>query len=1790
MRNIISRFFFTLLALTLGFGQMWGATSAAAGTYETAKPSSGGKALDMSGGSNTVFVYRPKTGGNSSFNTSDPIGIKTTGNANGVAFYISTSMKFYATLNQKKESKNKSCDVKVYQITESLLSTIAGATSSQLSSDPSGLTDTELTDYKKTVSYSSNADADPINSAEVTLPAGYYYVLAVESDGNAMYWYSITLSAASATAPTITAPTTDQSATYTVGDVISALEVTATGSPAPTYQWYSNTSASTTGATSLGSGAQTASYTPDNSAASDLYYYCVATNSAGSATSPYFHVTINTPSTPTHDITYTNTKGADNSANPTEYYEGVGVASFEPLTDVADFHFTGWSPASIADDATTDQTIDAQWVPSYNVTFSAGEGSGAIPDAFQKWEGATFELPAQGSLTHATKVFDGWKANGAGENLAAGSTYNMGSADVEFVAQWKKVPVTIFHWKSNTGTVTMDAANGTTTGGTTTLRTTDSGKSWGNESVTYNASVAADMKGETSGKELKPGGNANYLELTLTSGSFQEGDVIYVTGYNNWAFLTSAEGIASVTEFDVANVATGSSKSDAVTGSATIPAGIDAATIYARRANGSSSAIAAIKVTRILKDIVSTVNTLTDAKVNGSSISAANLATLVSDHSLALSDAEASAPTITFNKHTVITYDDASTKTTDTPIEVVASDNGAGKWTASTTIDAVTYTVTLDIAAGHSVIYDANGGSGTMTDANVYAENEEVTVLENTFTAPAANQKFNGWSSSPSVTISAGKFNMPASDVTLSAQWKEFFTITYMDGTTPLGTEDVFVGDAPVGLSPAPTKPLSSFEGWKDELDADVDVTTLTAAATVYAKWNKAYATSYDMEAYAVSDGATLATLLENLTAANYAYTNVNSIDNGHTHNYIYDGMKYKTNDGNISFNVVAGKLVIVKTGNLPTGGAEMYVNGVADPTVFTSANEAEETHKNNYFYSAVEALYRLDMNGSKGTCILKAITITDPFTVSFEAHGDANPGDLLGQPSVTLPTPTNGSASFLGWFDAETGGNKIGDAGASYTPTADITLHAQWETVSTAARLASIIFSSAAGTLSPAFDPEVVNYTYTMPYPTADVPTIVSATSVNANAQAPVIDAQAAAWNETAIIRGVAQSGDSKAYNITMKLAPKDGVSIIKVATTGGTDKTVTGLYAGDGDVNLSSSTKMDNGKYIGFTLAGTTLQVGDQINVHTTTAANTGGSHIIFYDNMTDKNELYETGEIGVAGDNIFTINAAMVGQATAYVYRSNADDAHKWNGYVDFIEVLRPMNPLLKSVTVAGVVGTPVGTTVTLEVPFTTPATAFDAITYDWISNDDAWTAAHTPVAANAWEFGVANTVTFTDKDGDASVYTITVNKAAASTDATLSALTVNGNAVALVSGQFTYDVELPHGTSVAPTVVATANHIAAVATVDPCTLTGATITVVPESGAGDQKVYTLNFTINPWEEVVIWDGSTMTEVAASPGALGMAWEVNNYGSINNYNATCGEKAYTKYLPSSGTAPGRYVALTVPAGYMAKFYIVVATHSDGDERGMFIGSNLVKDPDATSVLELSNNNRAIAVAGMSEIVGAGTYYINANASIDFYEIRVLLRKGYVRDDSWMAPGELGTVCYPEGLVATGGDIYELVGKNDIGKIVFSTVPNNEMEPGVPYLFQATSNRMVFYATDATPAAGPDNSGAMKGTFGDLDLTELENVYYFAGHALWSCSDITSLEVKANRAWVVLDDNVPTVGASPAPGRRYITMDVHGNNAPTGMDELNAAEAPVKMIIDGKMFILRGEKLYNANGQLVK
>ena len=189
-------------------------------------------------------------------------------------------------------------------------------------------------------------------------------------------------------------------------------------------------------------------------------------------------------------------------------------------------------------------------------------------------------------------------------------------------------------------------------------------------------------------------------------------------------------------------------------------------------------------------------------------------------------------------------------------------------------------------------------------------------------------------------------------------------------------------------------------------------------------------------------------------------------------------------------------------------------------------------------------------------------------------------------------------------------------------------------------------------------------------------------------------------------------------------------------------------------------------------------------------------------------------------------------------------------------------------------------------------------------------------------------------------------------------------------------------------------------------------------------------------------------------------------------------------------------------------------------------------------------------------------------------------------------VTPGNLGTICLPSNVPAgkaSGATFYTLAGMDANDRVAFDEV-TSELEAGKSYLFQANAAEIVcYYGT--TSVLSPDDTGAMKGTFEDmtLDGSDLTNIYYFAKNALWSCEGDTELSVPANRAYVNMAE-VTTI-TEPAPvGVRRITLGVNGAQVATGVDQVQGDEVPTKMIINGQLFILRGEKMYDAQGKLVK
>ena len=174
----------------------------------------------------------------------------------------------------------------------------------------------------------------------------------------------------------------EDTVTYTVGDTVEALVVAAEQSKGESvsYQWYSNSTNSTEGATAIAD-ATSASYTPDTTAAGTTYYYAVATCGDLSATSEIAAVVVEEAK----EIILSATS---------EYYtitfevEGATVVSAQPTVS----GYGGTLQLDVKDVTTADNKIKVTPTVTggsydtdvYYVTLNLSSGSGE--NSFEIWD------------------------------------------------------------------------------------------------------------------------------------------------------------------------------------------------------------------------------------------------------------------------------------------------------------------------------------------------------------------------------------------------------------------------------------------------------------------------------------------------------------------------------------------------------------------------------------------------------------------------------------------------------------------------------------------------------------------------------------------------------------------------------------------------------------------------------------------------------------------------------------------------------------------------------------------------------------------------------------------------------------------------------------------------------------------------------------------------------------------------------------------------------------------------------------------------------------------------------------------------------------------------------------------------------------------------------------------------------------------------------------------------------------------------------------------------------------
>ena len=213
-------------------------------------------------------------------------------------------------------------------------------------------------------------------------------------------------------------------------------------------------------------------------------------------------------------------------------------------------------------------------------------------------------------------------------------------------------------------------------------------------------------------------------------------------------------------------------------------------------------------------------------------------------------------------------------------------------------------------------------------------------------------------------------------------------TITYMDGETVLGTEIIAEGEQATEYAQYESRPATTFLGWFSDAECTTPVNLATEAffanATVYAKFEKAYATSLNIEQYVLDNGRHNAdndhigeAFAAALDAAHYAYSNINALDSLNddpsktNRNYAFLGLKIKKQGGYIACNLQAGQTIRVKFGNV-AAAVKAYANDQV--LTLTPTDKALDVLE---FPATEETFVKLETT-TDGTVVIKQIMIDE--------------------------------------------------------------------------------------------------------------------------------------------------------------------------------------------------------------------------------------------------------------------------------------------------------------------------------------------------------------------------------------------------------------------------------------------------------------------------------------------------------------------------------------------------------------------------------------------------------------------------------------------------------------------------------------------------------------------------------------------------------------------------------------------------------------------------------------------
>ena len=298
-----------------------------------------------------------------------------------------------------------------------------------------------------------------------------------------------------------------------------------------------------------------------------------------------------------------------------------------------------------------------------------------------------------------------------------------------------------------------------------------------------------------------------------------------------------------------------------------------------------------------------------------------------------------------------------------------------------------------------------------------------------------------------------------------------------------------------------------------------------------------------------------------------------------------------------------------------------------------------------------------------------------------------------------------------------------------------------------------------------------------------------------------------------------------------------------------------------------------------------------------------------------------------------------------------------------------------------------------------------------------------------------------------------------------------------------------------------------------------------------------------------------GSTFLQWDENVGVFQLAKNDDNY-TIQDVNTK-------QYLYAAGSGNNNYLkaANEIP--------------TDADEVKKYIWTITVED--GVTTVKATSENRNTLKYNKNSGQERFSCYASGQEEIALYKYVA----AYTRT---VTLGNYGTICIPYASSSySGAEFYEVSWlKAETGLYLDQLAAGTALEAGKPYIFRATSTEIKVTCTGAAVAEPVPGANGLTGTFTDIAANGilLDN-YIIALNQIWVANDQNTLP--ANRAYIN-KDGVPTTEQPKLAGRRRVCM---GENAETGVDNIITTDAPVKVIENGQLIIIRDGVKYNVQGQ---